>query len=63
MLGKSSKAGVINKAHNNFIESKEKWEVTALGPVYGYEKHLTGLERHMNRIGNTRFLPCKPSFC
>ncbi|KAH3700780.1 hypothetical protein DPMN_075759 [Dreissena polymorpha] len=32
----------------------ESWrrEVTARGPDYGYEKHTTGLERHVNRIVN-----------
>ena len=38
-------------------------DVTARGPVYGYEKHITGLERHLNRLVNTRFLPFKSSFC
>ncbi|KAH3826661.1 hypothetical protein DPMN_128570 [Dreissena polymorpha] len=43
----------------------EGWrrEVTARRPDYGYEKHITGLERHVNRIVNTRFLPFKPSHC
>ncbi|KAH3834140.1 hypothetical protein DPMN_107459 [Dreissena polymorpha] len=43
----------------------EGWrrEVTACGPDYGYEKHITGLERHVNRLVNARFLPFKPSLC
>ncbi|KAH3804121.1 hypothetical protein DPMN_132403 [Dreissena polymorpha] len=43
----------------------EGWrrEVTARGLDYGYEKHITVLERHVNRIVNTRLLPFNPSFC
>ena len=43
----------------------EGWrrEVTACEPDYGYEKHLAGLERHVNRLINERFLLFKPSFC
>ncbi|KAH3797789.1 hypothetical protein DPMN_151376 [Dreissena polymorpha] len=45
------------------VEEGWRREVTARGPDCGYEKHITGLERHVNRIVNTRFLLFKPSFC
>ncbi|KAH3714952.1 hypothetical protein DPMN_057655 [Dreissena polymorpha] len=42
----------------------EGWrrEVTARAPDYGHEKQITGLERHVNRLVNKRFLQFKPSF-
>ncbi|KAH3702864.1 hypothetical protein DPMN_077890 [Dreissena polymorpha] len=52
MLGKSSKAG--------------RREVSARGPDYGYEKHITWLERQVYRIVNTndfsRSSPSLPRF-